>query len=178
MFLNLRKVLLVGLVMVGVCLAPGFSRADSSGGHYGNDGYHPTGDGGRLGLGVEFGDPGTWGVSGKLWVDRVNAFQPAVKFTSGNVAILQFDYLWHNFDIIHMDETSGEMPLYIGFGGNLALLSVVDVAGRIPIGMSYIFDKRNVPVDIYLQVVPTLWFFSGGFSRFDCYGELGGHFYF
>ncbi len=59
--------------------------------------------------------------SGKIWVDRVNAFAPAVKFDDGGTAILQLDYLWHNFDIIHMKDTDGEMPLYIGLGGDLVL---------------------------------------------------------
>jgi hypothetical protein len=70
------------------------------------------------------------------------------------------------------------MPLYIGVGGNLILLSVVDVAARLPLGISYIFDKKNVPVDIYLQAVPTLWFTSAGTTSFQVYGELGAHYYF
>ena len=177
MFSDVRKMLSVGLMMVGSFLLPAGSWADKDKGHFGSDGYHPTNDGGSFGLGLEIGDPGNWGITGKLWVDRVNAFQPAVKFNSGGSAILQFDYLWHNFDIIRM-EGEGSMPLYIGLGGNLLLQSTVAVAGRVPVGISYIFDKRNVPVDIYLQAVPTLWFFSAGLSRLDVYGELGAHFYF
>lgn len=170
MNLDLKKVLSAGLVMAGVLLLPALSRADSD--------YHPTNDGGNFGLGLEFGQPGSWGVAGKIWVDRVNAFAPALKFNDGGPAILQLDYLWHNFDIIRMGDTGGEMPLYIGLGGNLLLDSTVEIAGRVPVGVSYIFDKRNVPVDIYLQAVPTLWFFSGGLTTFDLYGELGAHYYF
>jgi hypothetical protein len=70
------------------------------------------------------------------------------------------------------------MPLYIGLGGNLVLENVVEIAARLPLGISYIFDKRNVPVDIYLQAVPTIWFPNGGSSTFDVYGELGAHYYF
>ena len=77
-----------------------------------------------------------------------------------------------------MKDTDGEMPLYIGVGGDLLLENILAVAARLPLGMSYIFDKRNVPVDIYLQAVPTLWFFNDGFTTFDIYGELGAHFYF
>ncbi len=170
MFSDLRKVLLVGLIMAGVLLWPAFAQAGSN--------YHPTNDGGNFGLGLEVGDPGNWGITGKIWVDRVNAFQPAVKFDNGGDAILQLDYLWHNFDIIQMKDTDGEMPLYIGLGGDLLLQDTVQIAGRIPLGISYIFDKRNVPIDIYLQAVPTLWFFSGGLTTFDVYGELGAHYYF
>src|SRR6185369_6642262 len=126
MFSNLRKSLWMGLLMA-VFLFPVSSWAiGDGGGHYGSDStYHPTNDGGNFGLGLEFGEPGNWGVSGKFWVDRENAFQPAVKFTSGSSAVLQLDYLWHNFDIIRMKDTSGEMPLYIGIGGNLVLQSQV-----------------------------------------------------
>src|SRR5580693_3168035 len=148
MFSDLKKFLSVGLVLAGVLLSPALARADSD--------YHPTNDGGNFGLGVELGNPGNWGFTGKIWMDRVNAFQPAVKFDSGGDVLLQLDYLWHNFDIIQMSDTAGEMPLYIGVGGNLLLQNTVQIAGRIPLGISYIFDKRNVPVDIYLQAVPTL----------------------
>jgi hypothetical protein len=178
MFSNFGKGLSVVLLMAAVFVMPLASRADSSGGHYAENGYHPTNDGGNFGIGLEYGEPGTWGATGKIWIDRENAFQPAVKFNAGNNVILQLDYLWHNFDIVHMSETSGELPLYIGLGGNLLLQNSVAIAGRVPVGMSYIFDKRNVPVDIYLQAVPTLWFFTGGFTSFDVYGELGAHFYF
>lgn len=140
--------------------------------------FHPTNDGGNFGLGLEFGQPGNWGISGKIWVDEVNAFAPAVKFDNGGTAILQLDYLWHNFDIIHMRDSSGEMPLYIGLGGDLSLQNTVEIGARIPVGISYIFDKRNVPIDIYLQAVPTIWFPNGNQATFNVYGELGAHYYF
>ncbi len=178
MFSSFKKAISVGLMMAGVLAMPLCARADSSGGHYADNGYHPTNDGGNFGIGLEFGEPGTWGAAGKIWVDRVNAFAPAVKFETGGTAILQLDYLWHNFDIFHMDETSGEMPFYIGLGGNLLMENIVEFAGRLPVGLSYIFDKRNVPIDIYLQAVPTLWFPTGGTTFFDIYGEVGAHYYF
>jgi hypothetical protein len=167
MFSDFKKALLVSLLMGGVFLLPIVSRAED---------YHPTNDGGNLGLGLELGDPGSWGISGKLWLDRENAFQPAVKFNEGGNAILQLDYLWHNFDIVHMHEDSGEMPFYIGVGGDLLLQSSSLFAARLPIGVSYIFNKRHVPVDIYFQVVPTLWFFNSG-ATLNLYPELGAHFY-
>ena len=167
MFSGLKKNLWMGLTVAGLFLAPVCSRADSD--------YQPTWDGGNFGIGLEVGQPGDWGATGKIWVDRENAFQPAVKFDAGGTAILQLDYLWHNFDIIQL--RNGEMPLYIGVGGNLVLQNTVELAARLPIGISYIFDKRNVPIDIYLQAVPTLWFPSGGNAFVDVYGELGAHFY-
>ncbi len=166
MFSNIKKVLSVVLLTAGVACLPVCARADSD--------YHPTNDGGNFGVGVEAADPGGWGITGKIWVDQVNAFQPAVKFDVDGTAILQLDYLWHNFDIIRMNE--GEMPLYIGLGGDLVLLNSVQFAGRLPIGISYIFDKRHFPVDIYFQVVPTLWFYNAG-TTFDFYPEVGAHLY-
>lgn len=170
MLSDTRKTLSVILVMTGVILLSASSRAES--------GYSPTNSGGHIGLGLEFGGPGEWGATGKIWLNRSNAFQPAVKFDSPGSTILQLDYLWHHFDIIHMQETSGSMPLYIGVGGNLVLENDSAAAGRLPLGISYIFDKRDVPVDIFLQVVPTLWFSSEGSSDFKMYGELGAHYYF
>jgi hypothetical protein len=168
MHFHFKKGWVVGLMLVMGMLWPALSRADS--------GYDPTQYGGNFGLGLELGDPGTWGVSGKVWIDRRNAFQGAVKFPS-DAAILQLDYLWHDFDLIHMKNSEGEWPFYIGVGGDLSLETPVQFGARVPIGISYIFDKRNVPVDIYLQVVPTLWFYNSG-AILDFYPELGAHYYF
>jgi hypothetical protein len=168
MICHLKKWWVVGLMMAGIFLWPASGKADG--------GYAPTEYGGNFGLGLELGDPGTWGVSGKVWIDRRNAFQGAVKIPGG-AAILQLDYLWHDFDLIHMKRSEGEWPFYIGVGGDLSLVNPAALGARLPIGMSYIFDKKNVPVDIYLQVVPTLWFYSGG-ATFNFYPEVGAHYYF
>lgn len=161
-------------VLLTLLMAAGFSSVQAAQ----NTDYHPTNDGGNFGLGLEVGQPGNWGVVGKIWVDRENAFAPAVKFDNGGVAILQLDYLWHDFDIIHMKDSTGSMPLYIGVGGDLSLQNNVQIAPRVPVGISYIFDKKNVPLDIYLQAVPTLWFYTNGTTSFNVYGELGAHYYF
>lgn len=157
----------VALLVLGMVVTPYFSNAEPA--------YKPTQDGGNFGLGLEVGEPGSWGVDGKFWIDRENAFQGAVKFPSG-AAILQLDYLWHDFDLVHMRDTHGEWPFYVGVGGDLSLDSPAALGARVPVGMSYIFDKRNVPVDIYLQLVPTLWL--TGDTSFDVYAELGAHYYF
>jgi hypothetical protein len=146
-------------------MVPSFSKADSS----------PILGGSLFGIGLELGDPGTWGATSKIWIDKENAFQPAVKLGNSST-ILQLDYLYHSYGLIHMKE--GQMPLYIGFGGDLALQNSVAVAPRGVVGISYIFDKPNVPVDIYLQLAPTIWLYSGGLSQFYVYGELGSRYYF
>ncbi len=166
LFLTDRR-LKIGLMMVGLVLAPALL--------WGGEGYSPTRDGGNFGLGLELGDPGSWGITGKYWIDRKNAFQGAVKLP-GDAALLQLDYLWHDFDLIHVRRSDGEMPFYIGVGGNLDLNTPAALAGRLPIGLSYIFEKKSLPLDLYLQVVPTLWFYSGGTSL-RVYPEFGAHLY-
>lgn len=155
---------LVLLVLAAFLFMPKIVKADSS----------PISNGSLFGLGLELGDPGSWGASGKIWLDDTNAFQPVVKLGASS-AILQLDYLYHNYTIIHPKK--GKLPLYIGFGGDLALQSTVAVAPRGVVGISYIFDNPNVPVDIYVQVAPTLWLYTGG-TQFDVYGELGSRYYF
>lgn len=167
MFYHFKKWWVVGLMAVGMLGCPVLVKAAA---------YAPTEYGGNFGLGLEIGNPGDWGISGKVWIDRRNAFQGAVKLPTGDT-ILQLDYLWHDFDLIQIKSDSGEWPFYIGVGGDLTLQHTVALAGRLPIGMSYIFNKKNVPVDIYLQLVPTLWFYDRG-ATLDIYGELGAHYYF
>ncbi|HEY5037684.1 MAG TPA: hypothetical protein VIJ93_01275 [bacterium] len=161
MSLKFKKILGILAVAGGIFLSPIFSKADEN---------KPTNSFGNFGLGFEVGDPGSWGVSGKFWVDRTIAFQPAVKFGNTN-PVLQLDCLLHNFNM------GDQMPIYIGLGANLMLQNPTVFAGRVPLGISYLFDKRDFPVDLYLQAVPTLWFFNASLTTFNVYGELGAHIY-
>jgi tetratricopeptide (TPR) repeat protein len=131
--------------------------------------------GGNFGLGLDVGGPGDWGATGKYWVDAQNAFQGAVKFAGGGT-ILQFQYLWHDYDVIH--SAQGAFPFYIGVGGDLGLGGGgAAVAGCLPIGLTYLFQKKSAPLDIFVEVVPTLWIGTGGASL-QIYGDLGSRFYF
>ncbi len=138
-------------------------------------GDSPILGGGNFGLGLEVGDPGAWGAVGKIWIDKQNAFQPAIKLGDGST-LLQLDYLWHDYDVIH--PANGLMPLYFGVGGDLNAQGSVAVGPRGVIGISYMFNKVDVPVDIYVQVVPEIWFYSGGVSTFYLYGDVGSRYYF
>ncbi len=162
----MKSLMKLGMIFLGILflMVPAFSKADDS----------PIPGGGNFGLGLELGDPGAWGASGKIWVDKNNAFQPALKLGDGTT-ILQLDYLWHTYDIIH--PKNGLLPVYFGIGGDLSLENVVTVGVRGVVGISYMFDKKNVPVDIFVQLAPTLWFYSGA-TQFDVYGELGSRYYF
>lgn len=138
-------------------------------------GDSPIKGGGNFGIGLELGDPGTWGAVGKIWIDKNNAFQPAVKLGNG-LALLQLDYLWHDYDLIHPN--NGLMPLYFGAGADLNLQAPVAVGARGVVGISYMFNRVEVPVDIYVQVVPELWFDTGGSTAFFVYGDIGSRYYF
>jgi hypothetical protein len=158
---------LFSLVLLGaVVLGPASLMAGDS----------PIAGGGNFGLGLELGDPGTWGAVGKIWIDKNNAFQPAVKLGEAGTALLQLDYLWHDYDVIHPKQ--GLMPLYFGVGGDLSLQTPVAIGARGVVGISYMFNKQDVPVDIYVQVVPEIWFYSGGISTFYLYGNVGSRYYF
>ena len=129
---------------------------------------------GNFGIGLDFGQPGSWGATGKVWIDDKNAFQGAIKF-DGNT-ILQLDYLWHDFDLIKVKH--GALPFYIGVGGDIALNSgSAAVAARVPVGITYLFQREDVPVDIFVEAVPTLWFYSGA-TQFDILGDIGARYYF
>ena len=135
----------------------------------------PVIGGGNFGIGLDLGGPGTWGATGKYWMDDKNAFQGAVKLDGGGT-ILQLDYLWHDYDFIHVSH--GAMPFYIGLGGDLAVggNSVV-IAARVPVGLTYLFQKKDVPIDIFIEVAPTVWIGTGG-ADFEIYGDLGSRYYF
>jgi hypothetical protein len=164
MSINLKKAMRAGLVMGCLAFAPSGSWAGES----------PVLGGGNFGLGLEIGEPGAWGAVGKFWVDKQNAFQPAVKLGYGSI-LLQLDYLWHTFDVVQPKE--GLLPLYFGVGGDLFLQGTMAVAVRGPVGISYLFNKTDVPIDVYVQLVPLLWIYSNG-TLLQMDADLGARYYF
>ncbi len=129
----------------------------------------PLARGGHIGIGLVVGEPGDWGVSGKVWLSRTFAFQPAVNLE--NDVILQADLLWHYYGVVKPQK--GAMPLYIGVGAATDIDDVFAVRG--PAGISYQF--ADVPVDIFFEIVPTMWFFDGG-DDFKLDAGFGSRFYF
>ncbi len=135
----------------------------------------PVVGGGNFGLGLVVGGPGDWGATGKYWMDDKDAFQGAVKLAGGGT-ILQLQYLWHDYDLIH--PAQGAFPFYVGVGGDLALGGGgAAVAGCVPVGITYLFQKKSAPIDLFVEVVPTLWIGTGGASL-QIYANLGSRFYF
>ncbi|MGH7738533.1 MAG: tetratricopeptide repeat protein [bacterium] len=132
----------------------------------------PVVGGGNFGIGLELGEPGTYGATGKYWLDQRSAFQGEVKLDGG--ALFQLAYLWHDFDLIHPQ--SGAFPFYIGIGGDLAVNGGVGLGVEAPIGITYLFQRSQVPIDIYIQAEPTLWVTNGLY--FQILGNLGARYYF
>ena len=120
-----------------------------------------------FGVGLVTGQP--TGISMKIWTGPTKALQFALawrnedSFLGGRVTI-SGDYLWHSFDAIH---STYRFPVYYGVGGsfssgrpqstgrnqpNTTGPSILGVRGVVGIG----FWPRKVPLDVFLQVVPTL----------------------
>ncbi len=170
MSISLGKKFRQGLLCAALLLLPGWMNAAET----------PIQGGGAVGLGVEFGgDPWALGLSGKIWLDRQNAFQPTIKFNSTagflQLPFFQLDYLWHFYGLLQPDE--GSMPVYFGVGAGFYPYSSSLAEIRGPLGISYLFDRKEIPMDIYLQVTPTL-LFNGYGSSIQVYANLGARYYF
>jgi hypothetical protein len=134
-----------------------------------------------FGLGVIVGDP--TGLSAKLWLDREQALDFGAAWALSGRDSFQFhmDYLYHRFDLFHMDESIGRMALY--FGGGARFRVVEERAGqsnqdkfgiRVPIGVTYLFAKA--PFDVFGEVAPILDLAPD--TKLDMNVSIGGRFYF
>ena len=124
-----------------------------------------------FGLGLELGEP--TGLTGKLFLQPDQAIDFGVgdiyhHYYGGDGLHLYFDYLWHPVSLASTE--AFELPFYVGVGartwffdyncpngpGNVC--NGAEAFGiRVPLGVS--FDLNNVPLDIFIQLVPTLDFF-------------------
>ena len=132
-----------------------------------------------FGLGAIIGEP--TGIGMKLFLSSGNAldFGVAWSLDGANDLHLQGDYIYHNYDLIAVEQ--GQMPLYFGIGARMKIRE--DEAGkdhddtfgiRFPVGLAYVFD--NAPFDIFLELVPILDLVPD--SDFDLNGAIGGRFWF
>ncbi|HEY1558779.1 MAG TPA: hypothetical protein VGF94_28345 [Kofleriaceae bacterium] len=163
---------------------------------------HPTGFGTsdfeankKFGLGLELGD--LVGINGKLFVNSNQAidfglgdYGYAYRYYGDTGGIhLYADYLWHP-KVLAKPEAF-ELPFYIGVGGRFYDFGFAcDARGnnctgaeafgiRVPIGLD--FDFNNVPLDIFVQIVPTLDFFSNFTNHgvgFDFDFSIGARYWF
>ena len=121
---------------------------------------------GNIGVGLG-GNALGFGVSGKYFIDDANAVQALVGLGSGGGSLLvSADYLY-NFDpFVSKDEVS--VGWYAGFGGGLvlgdSLLAITGIVGSD-------VDLDEVPLDIYFEYRPTLFFGPNGSAfRADSFG--------
>jgi hypothetical protein len=110
------------------------------------------GQNGKLGLGIILGEP--TGLSAKMWTGNTTAFDAgaAWSFVSGGFFQIHGDLLFHNFDLFKVD--TGKMALYYGFGGRVKFADQTIVSVRVPIGISYQFEKTAI--ELFFEVVPML----------------------
>jgi hypothetical protein len=141
-----------------------------------------------FGLGIMIGAP--TGISAKAWVggDRAIGMGLAWGTRHSGYLHLHADYLFHNMDLIQVG--SGQLPLYYGPGLRLRSWgndgywhrgrfyedggSHVDLGVRFPVGLAYLFE--GAPVDIFLEVVPTLDLVPS--TSFEVDGGLGARYWF
>ena len=113
---------------------------------------HSTAQDSGFGLGIILGEP--TGVSFKSWVGRREAFDVAVAWSfEGEGAIhIHADYLFHNFRLFHIEK--GDLVLYYGIGARVKTVHKTQVGVRIPLGLSYLFEKD--PVEIFFELGPIM----------------------
>lgn len=139
-----------------------------------------------FGLGLELGEP--TGLNGKYFLSDTRALDFGLGYIYehyyyGDGVHVYLDHLWHPTSLV--SSPTLELPFYIGVGarfwnfeyceriGNLDVCEGGSAFGvRIPIGLS--FDFNNVPIDIYVQVVPTIDLIYGDY--YDRFDESRGHF--
>jgi hypothetical protein len=122
-----------------------------------------------FGLGVMLGEPS--GFSAKYWTSSDNAFDFGLGWSLGGDRIGRFDgnyvggrrihihidYLWHAFEIIPADV---RLPIYYGVGGRFNDGAGYDgsLAIRGVFGLAWL--PREAPVDVFLEIVPSIQFTS------------------
>jgi hypothetical protein len=128
--------------------------------------------GGDFGLGFVAGIPS--GVSGKYWLNNVNAVDMILGFNPyADYLEVRADYVWHEMDLIPVKV--GKMPLYYGMGAGLSVGDrVPGLMARGVVGLEYLFAKA--PLDVFLELGPGISVFpsTGG----DLTAGIGMRFFF
>ena len=115
-----------------------------------------------FGLGIILGEP--TGISAKLWTSHINAFDFGLGWSNGGVynnnninngsrTHFHMDYLWHSFEVIH---STDRVPIYYGVGGLIYSGAGYDAALAVRGVFGIAWMPRETPIDIFLELVPTL----------------------
>lgn len=105
-----------------------------------------------FGLGLIFGEPS--GISFKYWTGNTTAIDAGAAWSFINESAFQMhgDLLFHNFNVFQVDR--GRMALYYGFGARLKLADRTKFSLRVPLGISYEFERADI--EIFMEVVPMM----------------------
>jgi hypothetical protein len=138
-----------------------------------------------FGLGVIIGEP--TGLSAKLWTSSTTAFDFGLGWSIGGDRISKYDggynggsrvhfhmdYLWHSFEVIRSSE---RFPLYYGFGGRINTGAGYNSSAAVRGVIGIAWMPRETPVDIFLEVVPSLQLTSS--TGFAIDAGLGARYFF
>ncbi|MDR1626491.1 MAG: DUF3996 domain-containing protein [Spirochaetia bacterium] len=78
------------------------------------------------------------------------------------------EYLYHFYDTVKAK--TGKFVYFIGIGAESALDKDLYLGARIPFGMAYMFE--NAPIDIFLELAPSLVFMPGTTSDTGAFAGL------
>jgi hypothetical protein len=157
----MKKVAIVTMTATLVCLATQAAdtvetnSADTNNAAMTKSADNYSSHAGKFGVGATFGEP--IGADVKYWFNEKMAIDGAMgySFHDNTELYMQSDILWHEFHLFPVSH--GQLPLYFGVGG-LARFRKDDIPNqvgiRVPVGVSYMFE--NAPVDIFMEVGPTL----------------------
>lgn len=125
-----------------------------------------------FGIGFILGEP--TGISFKKWTGRQTAVDGALawSFVNEDSLHLHVDYLVHNFDLIEVDRV--KLPVYFGLGVRLKAEDKSKFGFRIPVGISYFFEKA--PLDIFVELAPLFDLVPE--TKFSISGGVGIRYYF
>lgn len=119
------------------------------------------------------------GLAGKGWLSDRHALASMTSFFIGSDTqrsywVIQGDYLFHNFNELEVDE--GYLAVYLGAGGQFTVVEGTNnqFALRGPVGVDYMLG--SAPVDLFVEVAPTLNVTDPTSLRFD--GAIGFRYFF
>ena len=138
-----------------------------------------------FGLGVIIGEP--TGFSAKLWTSPDNALDFAFGWSIGGDRIGKYngnyeggtrvhfhmDYLWHSFEILHSEI---RLPIYYGVGGRFNNGAGYSSSLAIRGVFGIVWLPRRAPVDLFLELAPSLQFTSP--AGFAMEAGIGARYYF
>jgi len=126
----------------------------------------------NVGLGLMLGEP--TGLSFKLWNRQTVAIDAGAAWSliSGKYFQIHSDFLLHNFNLFRVD--TGRMAFFYGLGARIKFADSLTVSLRIPIGISYEFERT--PVELFLEVVPMVDLIPS--TEIQMAGALGFRYYF